>query len=308
MSGNYPDQSKKSYLTMSNYYRDIFSYTTQTDVRGKTTGSLSLLGSSLSNICTQGHFLVENGNKLYPGGSYPGISTLMVGVHDAATGVKGFIDPNSYAFTNFSSDRPASSVDYNPLRVGVNPNGSLISDDKAPPVYTHGDILADGNAIIHGHITTPSTIYCGYLNSASTITSGGNLLCSGYISTASTIASASEIVAASGQLRVNKVVALPAAPSYVIDPNLSQVFQITTENNTNTPAITSINLSSATGAVIYIIVINGSGSTRSVDFNASFRTVGAGIRSLAGNSVNTFTFVCNGANLFQVAEALTLTQ
>jgi hypothetical protein len=326
MAANYPEQSKKSYLTMSNYYNDIFSYTTQTDARGKTTGSLSLLEASISANCSKGRFLVENGKKLYPGGSYPGISTLLVGVHDAATGVKGFIDPNSYAFTNFSSDRPAASVDYNPMRVGVNPNGSLIENDLAPPVYTHGDIIADGSAIIRGYISTPSTIFCGFLNSSSNITAGGyistpsTIFC-GFLTAASTITagrkvvsastieSGSEIVATSGQVRVNKVVSLSGAGPFVIDPTLAQVFYITADNTANTPNITSINESLATGAVVYIIVFNSyTSGSRSIDFNANFRTVGAGQRTIGASTRNTFTFVCDGTNLFQVAEALDLTQ
>jgi hypothetical protein len=289
MSGYYPEQSKKSYLTMSNYYNDIFSYETRTDVRGKTTGSLSLLGSSLSNSCSQGHFLVENGKKLYPGGSYPGISTLMVGVHDAATGVKGFIDPNSYAFTNFSSERPAASIDPNPLRVGVNPNGSLIEDDQAPPVYTHGDILADGSAVIGGSITTPSTIVGGYVSSINTITAGTG------------------VVVSTGQIRVNNVVTVtPNANNFVIDPTLGQVFKMTTVA-TGIDTITSVNESAATGGIVHIILSNGVLNKR-IDFNNNFRSLFAGNFFLGQNTLNTFSFVCDGTALYQTGYVSTISQ
>ena len=72
----------------------------------------------------------------------------MVGVFDNNTGLNGVIDPTSFAFTPQTMDRPyyIDSAGYNPNTADA-PN----RDDQGPPVYTHGDILADGNLMLGGN-------------------------------------------------------------------------------------------------------------------------------------------------------------
>lgn len=150
---------RKSYIAMRNYQGDIFTYATS-NVNFVTNGSLTPYDSSYSNVCLQGNFLTETGHRLYPG-THPGVSTMMVSVMDysalsnGAT-VKGFIDPTSFAFTPQTSDRS-----YQIMSAGANPNPggngvpqNSFPSDQGPPVFTHGDIKADGNQYIGGHVST----------------------------------------------------------------------------------------------------------------------------------------------------------
>ena len=133
---------KRSYIAMRAYNNDIFSYTTRIVNDFQTVGTLGVVAGATALTCPQGRILTETGRKLYPGAN-PGITELMVGVFDYATGLSGFIDPNSSAFTPQNTDRPyyftspgANSVDPDP--------------DRAPPVFTRGDVLAQGNFDLSG--------------------------------------------------------------------------------------------------------------------------------------------------------------
>jgi hypothetical protein len=66
-------------------------------------------------------------------------------VFDVNNGLTGFIDPNSFAFTPQNTDRAyfIASPGYNP-----NPADAPLRDDQGPPVYTHGNIKADGTLYI----------------------------------------------------------------------------------------------------------------------------------------------------------------
>jgi len=148
---------RRTYITMRTYNNDIFSYTTTPGVYPSfiTTGTLSLISTATSSNCLQGAFLRETGRRIYPG-AHPGISTMMVNVFDFATGLNGFIDPNSFAFTPQNTDRSyyIDSAGYNP-----NPADAPLRNDQGPPVYTHGDILADGNMYIGGSASTMKNAY-----------------------------------------------------------------------------------------------------------------------------------------------------
>ena len=133
---------KRSYIAMRAYNNDIFSYTTSIVNDYQTVGVLGAVAGANAGNCPQGRILTETGRKLYPGAN-PGITQLMVGVFDYATGLNGFIDPNSSAFTPQNTDRPyyftspgANTVDPDP--------------DRAPPVFTRGDVLAQGNMDLSG--------------------------------------------------------------------------------------------------------------------------------------------------------------
>lgn len=133
---------KRSYISMRAYNNDIFSYTTRIVNDYETVGTLGAVDGANAGNCPQGRILTETGRKLYPGAN-PGITHLMVGVFDYATGLSGFIDPNSSAFTPQNTDRPyyftspgANTVDPDP--------------DRAPPVFTRGDVLAQGNFDLSG--------------------------------------------------------------------------------------------------------------------------------------------------------------
>jgi hypothetical protein len=80
---------------------------------------------------------------LYPGAN-PGIATYMVSVYDAQNDITGFIDPNSTAFTPQNTDRP-----YYIASPGSNTQDPY--PDRAPPVFTRGNIFGGSNLDISGN-------------------------------------------------------------------------------------------------------------------------------------------------------------
>lgn len=131
--------STKTYIAMRAYNNDIFAYTVTTaDL--VTTGTFSPVVGATSVNCPKGAFLRGTGQRLFPGAN-PGVSTLMVGVFDHANGLNGFIDPNSFAFSPQITDRPYYMSDN-----GTNPNAGDAPKQAnlGAPVYTHGDVIADG--------------------------------------------------------------------------------------------------------------------------------------------------------------------
>ena len=160
---------RRTYITMRAYNNDIFSYTTSIS-NFVTTGTLSAVSGATSANCLKGAFLRETGKRLYPGVN-PGINTMMVSVFDYATGIHGFIDPNSFAFTPQNTDR-AYYID----SAGYNPNSAdaPLRSDQGPPVYTHGDVEADGNLVIGGDVkfTNPTTVGTTAMNPADDYTGG----------------------------------------------------------------------------------------------------------------------------------------
>ncbi len=133
---------KRSYIAMRAYNNDIFSYTTRIVNNFETVGTLGAVAGATALTCPQGRILTETGRKLYPGAN-PGITELMVGVFDYATGLSGFIDPNSAAFTPQNADRPYYFT-------SPGSNSAEPDPDRAPPVFTRGDVLAQGNLDLSG--------------------------------------------------------------------------------------------------------------------------------------------------------------
>lgn len=133
---------KRSYISMRAYNNDIFSYTTSIVNDFQTVGTIGAVTGATASNCPQGRILTETGRKLYPGAN-PGITQLMVGVFDYATGLSGFIDPNSSAFTPQNTDRPYYFTSPGANTVDPDPN-------RAPPVFTRGDVLAQGNLDLSG--------------------------------------------------------------------------------------------------------------------------------------------------------------
>lgn len=102
-----PNLSRRSYMTTGTFHTDIFRYTTSVNASLQTVGtltSLSSVGTGTAANCPINRVLRENGRRLFPDAN-PGVSGLLVGVYDAASGLSGFIDPNSPKFVLVSSDR-----------------------------------------------------------------------------------------------------------------------------------------------------------------------------------------------------------
>jgi len=141
--GSYRSQPTTTYIAIRAYNNDIFTYTPAFVPPTLYTGSLGPVTGATSTTCPQGRLLTETGKKLYPGVN-PGVSTYMVSVYDAQNDLTGFIDPNSSAFVPQNTDRPyyiaspgSNSVDPYP--------------DRAPPVYTRGNIFGQSNLDISGN-------------------------------------------------------------------------------------------------------------------------------------------------------------
>ena len=137
----------RTYIAMRGYVNDFFSYTTSINNDFLTTGTLAPVVGATNGNCLTGDLLRETGKRLFPGAN-PGVNTLMVSVFNFRTGLKGFIDPNSLAFTPQNTDRP-----YYIDSAGYNPNSSVASgrrNDQGPPVITQGDVIASGNLAVTG--------------------------------------------------------------------------------------------------------------------------------------------------------------
>jgi len=156
---------------MRNFGWDLFKYVTSFNAAtNETTGSLVPLESD--GACPQGRVLRENGKKLYPGGAYPGVYTYMVGVYDPVSLLSGYIDPNSQAFTPVNTDKPVTMYEAVPGTLGTSPSMSDPDpNDQGPPVYTHGDLLADGNLVLG-----ESATIAGNVDISGNVTIGGALV------------------------------------------------------------------------------------------------------------------------------------
>ncbi len=129
-------RSKRTYIATSSFDTVFYAYATASAAPTyEVTGSLSAVTGVSAAACPRGHLLRETGARLYPGAN-PGISTLMVGVYDASSGLRGYIDPNAPTFAVFNSDKPVEMVDGG--------DNNTATPHKGQPVYTSGDVLAGG--------------------------------------------------------------------------------------------------------------------------------------------------------------------
>lgn len=129
-------RSKRSYISTTAFNNAIYTYTTALNtstfrqegrLAAATLGGVALTAAQ----CPAGRILRENGRKLYPtinvgllsGDTFQGVANIQgatdafnhmwVGVFDAVTGVKGFINPNSTTFAVYNSDKSLEIVDTN---------------------------------------------------------------------------------------------------------------------------------------------------------------------------------------------------
>jgi len=142
-------RSKRSYIATAAFHQAIYTYTTALNpTTFKQEGRLALAtlnGQALTAAqCPAGRILRENGRKLYPGvnagllsgdtfqgvanfqGATEAANRFWVGVFDAVTGVKGFINPNASTFDVYNSDKSLEVVDINET------NGSGLTGGRFP--------------------------------------------------------------------------------------------------------------------------------------------------------------------------------
>jgi len=282
----------------------FFSYSTAL-VNQVYVGTFSSVSGANATNCPAGRVLHETGKKLFPGAN-SGVNDYMVSVYDPISMLTGFINPNQPFFSLMNTDRANFFLD------GPNGTGTgLTASARANALYTRGDILAggrmdiSGNAIIYGN-----ELVKGSQSTIGALDVGGSETIKGSVTSLSTINAVSSIVSSQGQVRVNATTGYVSNnnSAVVIDPTLSQVFQITfTGTVGGFTGITSSKESQVTGGVIYILVYNSTGSNTIIDFDTNFRTenvgAGAGRYTILAGTTSTFCFVCDGTNFYQIAQA-----
>jgi hypothetical protein len=137
-------RNKRHYIAASTFNSYVYGYSTTMNSQFVTTGALTVLPSATTNgKCPQGRILREVGNRLYPD-AHPGVSTMMVQVYDANSGVRGYIDPNAPVFAVYNSDKPVEIVDG--TEVGTT------TAHKGQPVFTTGDVIAGGDVKVGSQV------------------------------------------------------------------------------------------------------------------------------------------------------------
>lgn len=153
-----PNLSRRSYVSTGIFKNDIFKYTTAMNasyVMVGTLTSLATLGTGTDATCPINRVLRENGRRLFPDAN-PNVSTLLVGVYDAISGLSGFIDPNSSKFSLFSSDRANYLAD--PLNPVSSYKDALVRSATVLTVtpLTTGPTNIDGNLAQTFTMTSPA--------------------------------------------------------------------------------------------------------------------------------------------------------
>lgn len=153
--------SRRQYITTGDFHNDFFAYSTYFDSSDFTTkGRLTLVPGATSGNCGENHVLRENGKRLIKGAD-PNLNdpnntsneyTYLIGVFDTVTFLNGYIDPNCQLFAPYNTDK-SYSIDQ--LTQGY--NAARDTQDQGPPVYTQGDIKADGNLTIGGDTLVEGT-------------------------------------------------------------------------------------------------------------------------------------------------------
>jgi hypothetical protein len=151
--GNFANTPRRSYIAMSSYTNDFFSYSlTFNNNSYSYVGNLSTMGVPASSTL-QGSILSETGKKLYPSAN-AGVSTLMVSVFDQTSLMTGFINPNSPAFALLTTDKPPY------MGQGTDP-GTNLSTNLGNSIYTHGSVIADGFGTYSGLLSTGQSLTVG---------------------------------------------------------------------------------------------------------------------------------------------------
>lgn len=222
-SGNAP---RRQYITTSAFNNDFYQYTTTRNPQTfKVSGVLSAVTGATAGNCPANRILRENASRLYPEAN-PDINTLLVGVYDEVSGLKGYIDPNAPIFAVYNTDKSYQTPN------GVNPNGG--ATDQGPPLYTRGSVTA-GTTVTSGTSVTAGT----------NITAGGALTATELVvqnPVTLTQATTTTLTADCSTASYFKIV-INAANNFSIDAtNVTDgqivVFAINTSGNASTPTIT----------------------------------------------------------------------
>lgn len=179
-SGNnhesFREQPNQAYISTDAFASEFYSYVVSRDSNLVSRGTFALLlTSDPTGKAPKGRVLHGNGKKLIPGvnpmdvfPSGTGVSartlsaaTLLTGVYDPVTGLKGFIDLASPMFKKYDTNSPASfDLGLNgatPASSGVYVPGSLGGTSEAVSYYSsQAENLVTGNTTISMYSPFPS--------------------------------------------------------------------------------------------------------------------------------------------------------
>ena len=165
-------RSKRSYMSTGPFNGSIYTYTTALNSSTlRQEGKLTAITTSPAGVtlnatnCPAGRVLRENGRKLYPGvnpgllsgDTYQGAANfqaateaanhMWVGVFDAVTGVKGFINPNASTFVVYNSDKSLENVDI------YETNGTGVNDDIVTSGQLRSSSIPTNSTSVGGTLT-----------------------------------------------------------------------------------------------------------------------------------------------------------
>jgi len=286
---------RKSYIAMSSYTADLFSYTLTFDPTTFTNiGRLSTIGVPATSTL-QGSILSETGKKLYPGAS-DGVSTFMVSVYDQTSKITGYINPNSPTFAIFTTDKPPY------MGQGTDP-GTDGRTNLGNSIYTHGSVIADGFGT-----------YSGLLSTGQSLTVGTTAKIGQSLSTGTSITAGTGITSVSGQIRATNISTYTVTNTGTTNLDLEggQVMKInlaggsaTGSGSINVFDSLGANQSTINGSLAYMIFSNtnaaGTNSTFTVTFGNNLRETGG----LAVQPASTYTvsFVAMGGSMLEFSRS-----
>jgi hypothetical protein len=256
-------RNKRHYIAAEAFNSFFYSYSTSMDpTTYVTTGSLGPVAGASASNCPQGRILREIGKRLYPD-AHPGISTMMVGVYDANSGLNGYIDPNAPHFAVFNSDKPVEIVD------GGDNNTTV--PHKGQPVYTTGDIITSAGDITAqtGDITA----------TAGEVTALGQVRSTGV----------TDLGAISGTTPVTKTINL----------SLGQVFYVQSTPGVGGLALTIQVNSLLPGARFTLIISQQNTNATTITFGTNIFSAGTYAPNTA--AIYTISFVCDGNNFVETS-------
>jgi len=171
-----PAVSKKSWISTQPFDSALFLYGygfNKTLMREA--GYLYVNPAANSSNCPAGRIVYENGRKLNPsngnfGGANDGVTTYMVGVFDAISGLSGFINPNGPFFSINNADKPVylqdTSVDPTTgrpnLGTPVLTNGFILSVSGTGPNNGAGSMVGVVTGVSEGNFIAPRAYALAY--------------------------------------------------------------------------------------------------------------------------------------------------
>jgi hypothetical protein len=266
-SGNnhesFREQPNQAYISTDAFASEFYSYVVSRDSNLVSRGTLSLvLTSDPAAKAPKGRVLHGNGKKLIPGvnpmdffPSGTGVTartvsakTLLTGVYDPVTGLKGFIDLSSPMFKKFDTNSPASfDLGLNgatPASSGVYVPGSLGGTSEAVSYFSpQNENLVVGSATAgYGMSVAPSSTQGFTLARSSITTLSGSASVAGSVASLVVAGLAIQTSGAANSTAVDDAITAYTTPR-------DSTAALNTTHNTNFPLVSAtLNPNSITSA------------------------------------------------------------